>query len=166
MPPTVSAAVFLHLGLEQVPAASTKLVAGGTLVAFEGLVVPLVVVFDDLESPPTFDDVAPDEISGDAVGDSAMARFAQEVHGFSECEVGRASQAVEPVQKTPCMLDGLERLTELAQRFDRGVVDALRSLMPLVGPVVHTSTVGALLGIGTSEMRDVWMTTITTHRRL
>ena len=63
---SVGAPRLLHLGLEQVPPSADQLRARPGLQLLEERVVAVVVVLDDLERPPSLDDVPSDELLVDA----------------------------------------------------------------------------------------------------
>ena len=101
-----------------------QLVAGGPFVLLERRVVAVVVLLDDLERPAPGEDVAPDEVGVDAVGELAVAGIAQHLDGLAQREVGHAALAVEVVELAAGVLDHLEGLGELAEGGDGGVAGA------------------------------------------
>src|SRR6478609_1601211 len=126
---SVGTTVLLHLGLEQVPLAVDQGLPGLALERLEGRVVAVVVLLDHLEAPAAGQDVAPDELALDPVGEVDLPGVPQLFDGFAERQVGGAATSVEGVEETTGLLDDLECLGQLAERVDRGVVDACGALV-------------------------------------
>src|SRR3954447_17983587 len=129
----VGAPVLLHLGLVEVAATADQLLARRLLELAEERVVAGVVVLDDLEAPPALQDVAPDQLASDPVGEVGVTRRPELVDGVAQGEVRGAAPSVEGVEQPTGLLDGLERLGQLAECLHGGVVDAVGSLVVLVG---------------------------------
>ena len=132
----------------------------------ERRVVAVVVLLDDLERPAPREDVAPDEVGVDAVGELAVAASRSISTASPEREVGHAALAVEVVELAAGVLDDLEGLGELAERGDGGVAGAggagvgvvdghgsqPRSRMPCPAiRVTHRSAPSRVAGLGPVE---------------
>lgn len=130
---TSGAALFFHLGLEQVMLALKQLVPHLLVDGLESGVVAVVVVFDDLERPPPFDHIAPDDLLFDPFGQCAMAGLAKTLNCVIECKVGHTGEAMEGIQEAARIFDGFERFRQFAHRGHGGIVDAFGSLVGSVG---------------------------------
>ncbi len=120
-------AVLLHLRLEEVTPAAHELVARPRLEPLERRVVVVVVLLDDLEGPSPLDHVPADELGLELVGQGIVTGLSEEVDGISEGEVGGPRHPVEAVEAAARVLDDLERLGQLAERLDGGIVDSVRT---------------------------------------
>ena len=103
---------LLHPRLEDVPVAVREFVAGTGVEVPEGAPVVRVEVLDDLERPAIADDVAPDEVAVEVVGERGVPGLPEEIDGVLQQAVGLAGQLVEPVQQPAGLLDGLEGFGE------------------------------------------------------
>lgn len=129
-------AVLFHLGLEQVASPAGEGFAGGSLVFSEGAVVGVVVVLHDLERPATLDDVAPDELRVEPVGNRVVSSLTEGLDGLTEGQIGLSGEPVEAVEQTSGVLDRFERLRKLPERSHGGVVETLRTQVRGVGVVM------------------------------
>ena len=123
VPAVVRAPLLLHLGLEEVPTTRDELVSRHPFEFDERRVIAVVVLLDDLERPPSLDDVAADELGLDPVGEIVMPGAAQLVDSVAEGEVGLAGEPVEGVQVAAGVFGDLERLGQLAECRDSLVGD-------------------------------------------
>lgn len=123
------AAVFLHLGLEQVSLAVDQLVTNLLVDRLESGVIVVVVVLDDLEGPAPFNDVAAHDFELNLIGEIAMASRTQTFDGIIKSQIGHTAQPMEGIQEPASILDDFERLGELAGRVNGGVVNAGRALV-------------------------------------
>jgi hypothetical protein len=90
-------------------------------VSAERLVIAVVVLLHELKRPPSLEHVPAEQIFGDAFGQVGMSSLLQRGYGLTQGQVSGAGQTMKAVQASPCFLDHLERLAELAQRLHRVV---------------------------------------------
>ncbi len=122
--PAVGAPLLFHLGLEQVPPTAGQLAAYVRVEGPEFRPVAVVELLDELETPPTFDDVAADEFGPHPLGEFGVARRVEEVGGFPpDLKVAAAHELMERIEVTTGLLDGLECLGQFSESLDRRVVD-------------------------------------------
>src|SRR6478752_716705 len=123
------------------PPSADQLLARPGLQLLEERVVAVVVVLDDLERPPALDDGPSDELLVDAVRDLRVPGLAQQVDGVAQSEVTHPGEPVKRIQVAAGVLDHLERLGQLAERFDGLVGRTLRTTV-FGGWSLHPATVG------------------------
>ncbi len=124
-PGAVHAPLLFELCFEDVAPASRKLLPHQPFHVPKAPVVGVVVVFDDLETPPAWKHVAADQFFADVLGRPRVARLAQQLHGVVEQQVGTAGELMKGVEVPAGPLGCLQRLRHLARGTDRGVVRAV-----------------------------------------
>ncbi|PXW31895.1 UNVERIFIED_CONTAM: hypothetical protein DES50_104304 [Williamsia faeni] len=127
VPASVSSSALFHLRLEDMADSAFQFVADPSFVIAEHRPVGVVELFDDLECPPPFDDVAADQIFVETVGDLAMPGRAKVVGGVTEQQVGVTHQLVERIQMTAGALEALQRFRKFSDSSDGVVIDTVRA---------------------------------------
>ena len=101
----LGAAALFHLGLEHVPLPAHQLLTHGALVIPQPAPVFVVELLDDLEGPPSVQDVAAHHVGLQRLGDLMLAGVAQLVAGFTEQQIGVAHQLMKRVEVAAGALD-------------------------------------------------------------
>src|SRR5690606_22352383 len=126
---------LLHLGLVDVPPPLHEPVAHVLLDPAERLVVPVVVLLDDLERPPPRQHVPPDQLPLHRVRQIPVPGLPQQPHGLVELPVRPPGQLMERVQMPPRLLRRLQCLRNPPGRRHDLVGSPLGPPVPHLRPV-------------------------------
>lgn len=127
VPASVRSSALFHLRLEDVADSTFQLVADTSFVIAEHRPVGVVELFDDLECPPSFDDVPADQVFVETVGDLAVPGRAKVVGGVTEQQIGMTHQLVKRIQMAPGALQALQRFRKFSDSRHGVVVDTVRA---------------------------------------
>ena len=117
----VGAPALLHLGLEDVGAAVGELLSKLLLVGAEHGPVAGVEFLDHLKRPPAREDVAPDQLVAERVGEVRPVGGFEVLGHLVEEQVCAADQLVKRVEVTARAFERLERLRHLPGGVHRRV---------------------------------------------
>src|SRR5579884_498088 len=124
-PVAVRAPLLFQVGFEDMASASRKMLAHQGFNVAKASVVAVVVVFDDLKTPPAWQHVATDQLRADVLGHLWVARLAYQANGVVEQQVGTAGELVKGIEVAARSLGCLQRLRQLARGTHRCVVGAV-----------------------------------------
>ena len=128
-------AVLFHLRLIHVPFATVQLISGSLFGSLECGVIPVVVFLNNLECPPTADNVPTHYLTVNVITQCSVARLSQQLHSFTQCQIGLSCKPVKPIKKSSGVLNYFECFREFPECLHGAVGYPRTALVGVAGPI-------------------------------
>lgn len=126
---TVRSPSLLHLCLKNVTSPRYQPTANKPLRFLEAEVIPIVIVFDNLETPTTGQHIAANQVARYLIGQIDVSGVAKLLYRGIKHQVSAAGQLMKCEQVAAGLLDRLESLRHFAGSFHRRIVRATGTAM-------------------------------------
>lgn len=128
-------AVLFHLRLIHVPFATVQLISSSLFGILECGVIPVVVFLNNLECPPTADDVTANYLTLNVITQCSVARRSQQLHSLTQRQISLSCKPVKTIKKSSGVLNYFECFREFPECLHRAVGYPRTALMGVVGPI-------------------------------